>query len=228
MYRNITLDQAKNMSDENILRIELGNCGEIISEKTDEFEYYGQLTEADAANMTDAEILKLEGINTPEEHQIPSYPPRVIDALPVAVPQIIHHDNEDNIEILPDEQVDNLPDDFFFPYRLRLISFLRKMELQDTRYKFTILVDYSIGMFNRQYVKGRYIFDFRWAEAKDLASALIPSITKFNYVGVSLHFFSRRLVSNENVRTSDQSMEFFNNRETKSIKSKLNFNSYNY
>ena len=157
------------MNDEEILRIELRNFGgqNIISKNY-------------AANITDAEILKREGVNsakTDEEHQISTHPS--IQHVHTISPQ--RNVNEDtDIEILPDEQVNNLNDELFFLYRLRLISFLRLMERHDTRYKFTILVDYSIGMFNRQYVKGRYIVDFRWAEAKDLASALIPSITKFN------------------------------------------------
>lgn len=217
-FRNLSFEHARRLTDAEILRIELGDLG-------------GQnISDYDAAKMSDADIYAMERVTIPEKDQIPIYPPQIIDTRPIQVPQVKntdrinldgHHisDNDDVVEMLTDDTVKNLPDEYFFIYRLRHIAFLRKMELEDTRYKFTILVDYSLGMFNDGFNKiGQKIFDVRWAEAKVVVSSLVPKVTKFNDVGVSLHFFSSgKFVENENVRTSEQSIDLFNNGKIKAV-----------
>mmetsp|Transcript_11040 Transcript_11040/g.15195 ORF Transcript_11040/g.15195 Transcript_11040/m.15195 type:complete len:371 (+) Transcript_11040:52-1164(+) len=250
-YRNITLEKAMLMTDEEILKIELGNYVGPVSLKKDAGYLY-----ADDVDTADAP-LNLEGIVINEEN-VPDIPPNFIDVRPLQVPhmnesdnilenipdhpqideqllknesnhvaRVVHplkNDNDDMVESLPDEEVAELSNDEFFPYRLKRISFLRIMDAKDTRSKFIILVDYSLGMFNRQFNDyGQTVYDVRWAEAKMVVTSLIDHVTRFNDIGISLHFFSDKSVMNDNVRTAEEATALFDNGKTKQIKGALNF-----
>lgn len=245
-YRNISLEFANSMTDEDILRLELRNH----VAKTN-------ISKNDAEKLTDVEILALEGVVGKNS----SFSPQGFKEEPISIPEGKYiHPDEDNEEtpcdipngifhfhsvskpadhkaideispqkhdegamkqpLLPDDVVAGLPDQEFFPNRLRGVSFLSCMEIRETRHKFTILVDSSIGMFNRGYSdNGQSVFDVRWAEAKELVGFLIPELTRFNDAGASLHFFSNKVVLNEFVQTADQSAALFDDKKrTQSIK----------
>ena len=131
---------------------------------------------------------------------------------PVIQPQVPYLDEPDVV----DEDLSSLDEQEFYTARLRQIRFIRKLETEDSRPSYQILVDASVKMFNQQYnTNGETVFDFRWKEAKKIVSSLVPKVTRCDLKGATVVFFSdsNRSTSHSGICTSEQAAALFSAKE---------------